>query len=145
MIVSTDIRLGTTNDLPFIISSWTRSIRYIYPNQFIDNFADTYQPYLHHLISNSMVVVAHEASDINEIISYLVYTSFLGKQVVHFAFTKDGARQQGKLNQLLAFSNPEKQLVLFTHPAKNELMMRHLVKKYVFDPQLLKLIATTKT
>ena len=138
--LNTEIRLSTIKDLPFIISSWTQTIKHIYPNQYALDFSETYHTYLSNLINKSTTIVSHLAEDNNEIISYLVYTSFQGRQVVHFAYTKVGARQLGELSELLRYSNPMQLPIIFTHPAKNETIMKHFCSKTIFDPTILPLI-----
>lgn len=91
-------------------------------------------------MNTSLTLIAHLQDEPDEIISYLVYSSFRGNQVIHFAYTKVDARNQGILKQLLIFSNPEHMPVILTSPTKNENIMAALTKHYIFDPTVLQLM-----
>jgi uroporphyrinogen-III decarboxylase len=135
-MINTQIRLATTDDLHFIVDSWARSLRHTYPNQYAIDFYPRTLNELSELIKECTVVIAHEATDHNEIISWMVYTTFKTNIVVHFAYTKDGARKQGKIKDLLNFANLLNSSVVFTRPAKNENIMKVLASKYIYDPTL---------
>ena len=137
MFIDTTIRIGTTDDIPFIVDSWARTIANIYPNRYIIDFQPKFRSYLKTLIDKSTIIVAVDTLDDNEIISYLVYTSFDRKLVIHFAYTKDDARNTGKLNSLISFANITNAPIIFTHPAKNENRMIHFVSKYIYNPYII--------
>lgn len=138
--LTVDIRLGTKQDIPFIADSWVKSIKHIYPNQYALDFTSHYHDHVAKLMNTSLTLIAHLQDEPDEIISYLVYSSFRGNQVIHFAYTKVDARNQGILKQLLIFSNPEHMPVILTSPTKNENIMAALTKHYIFDPTVLQLM-----
>lgn len=131
-----DIRLGTTDDLPFILSSWTGMIGKLYPNQYALDFKDKYKSYLHSLLPTCLTIVAHLSGEPNEILGYLVYSSFRQQLVVHYTYVKLDARRQGIANAMLQFANPINTSIIFTHPANNEKVMQHFSKSYIFDPSI---------
>lgn len=136
-----EIRLSTIDDIHFIINSWTLSMKHIYPHQYELDFNIHYNNYLTKLISNSACLIAHPIGDSNEILSYLVYSSFKQNLVAHFAYTKVDARNQGLLRSLLRFANPYGTFAtIFTHPTKNEHIMDHFSKKWIFDPSIINLM-----
>jgi hypothetical protein len=132
-----DIRLGTTNDLSFILSSWTIATHHIYPNQYSFHFNENFNNYLRHLINQSVILIAHLPDQPQEILSYLVYTSFRNNLVIHFAYTKLHARRQKIVSRLIQFSNPQDFPIVFTHAPKSESMMISLCEKHVFYPNIL--------
>jgi hypothetical protein len=139
-LVPFEIRLATTDDIHFITNSWLLSTKHQYPNQYALDFAKHYTEYLSKLTSRSISLVAHLQEEPSEILSYLVYTSFRKNMVVHFAYSKVDARNQGIVRNLLQFANPEKLPIVFTHPAKNENLMQHFARKWIFDPSVIQLL-----
>jgi hypothetical protein len=137
MIPEHAIRLGTINDLPFIKDSWRKAIKYIYPHQYELDFDKNYQLHMQKLIDNSIILVNHVKDDSNDILSYLIYTSFRGKMVIHFAYSVVDARNNGLVKELMTFASPEKIPVIFTHPAKNEQIMHKLSQSYIYDPTII--------
>lgn len=135
-----EIRLATVDDLPFIKDSWLLAIKYIYPNQYELDFADNFQPHMQKIIQGSVIVVAHLAEEPNEILSYLIYTSFRHQQIIHYGYTKVDARRQGLLNHLICFTNPHKLPIVFTHPAKNQNVMAVFCRKYIYSPSAQELL-----
>lgn len=144
MLIDTTIRFAYTTDIPFIINSWANTIHDIYPNYYVFDFQSKYRTYLKSLIEKSTTIVAVDTLDDNEIISFLVYTSFNNKLVIHFAYTKVDARNTGKLTSLISFANIINTSIIFTHPAKNENRMKHFTSKYIYDPSLLLLLLDNK-
>lgn len=136
MDVDTLIRLGTTDDLHFVISNMAATLSTTYPNQYALNYFTICQQHIRQLCQSSLVLIQHESSDPNDIVSYLIYTSFHNQLVVHYAYTKWDARRQGKLKELIEFANPNGSNIIFTHPAKNENAMKYFASKHIFDPNL---------
>ena len=134
------IRLGTKDDLPFILDSWIKMTKHTYPNQYALDFHQHFQERLQPLVQSSLTLVAHLEGEPNEVVSYLVYGSFRKRLVIHYAYTKLDARNQGIVRQLIQFANPENMPIVFTHAAKNENMMNALAKKHIFDPSVLQLM-----
>lgn len=135
MNLPTDIRLAIKDDLAFIKDSWTKSMKYIYPNQYALDFTSHYQDNIDNIISNSVAIVSFLRGHEEEIISYLVYKFFKGEiMIAYFGYTKADARKQNKLNDLIRFANPDKLPIVFTAPPKNETIMKHFSSKYIFDP-----------
>lgn len=134
------IRLGMVDDLPFILDSWTQQMKHIYPNQYQKDFSVQYQRYLRALIAKSTILVAYLEGEEDQIISYLVYTSFENRMVIHYAYTKVDARGDGKVHDLILFGNPLSLPIVFTHAAKNENIMIAFVKKHTYDPTLIELM-----
>jgi len=139
-MVNTLIRLGTKDDYPFILNSWTNQQVHIYPNNYSFQYKAKLQTSLLHLLNKSIVLVLHEESSEVEIVGYLVYGSFLDRQVIHFGYVKHDARREGQLTKLMQFSNPDKKTIVFTYPAKNENLMKVLCDRYIFDPSVLGVI-----
>lgn len=136
-----EIRLGTIDDTHFIINSWILTMKHIYPHQYELDFTKRYTQYLNKLVSNSACLVANPIGDNNEILSYLVYSSFKQNLVAHFAYTKVDARNQGLLRSLIRFATANTNFpIVFTHPTKNENMMIAFTKKWIFDPSILYLM-----
>ena len=134
----TTIRIGTKDDLSFILDSWIKTAKYIYPNQYVLDFNKKYNEYLNVLIEKSTIIVSCIDNDPKDIVSYLVYSSFVGRfLVIHFAYTKVAARKEGIISSLINFANPNNDPVVFTHAAKNENIMKVLCLKYIFDPSVL--------
>lgn len=139
-----DIRIGTTDDMPFVADSWCKAMRHQYPNQYAFDFSSNYHDHIYQLLDRSILITAHLQGDTKEILGYLVYKAWGSperKQIIHFAYTKADARQQGIMNKLIEWSNPEHYPIIFTHSAKNETIMRHLAKKYIYDPSILNILA----
>ena len=137
------IRLAEKTDLPFILDSWTQCMKHMYPNQYALDFSKNYQnDHLKPLIEKSGSVIAHLEDEANEIISFLVFGSFKDNLIVHYAYTKVDARKQGIINQLIEFASvgATKQSIIFTHAAKNENTMMALMKKYIYDPSILRIM-----
>lgn len=138
--LDTTIRIGTTDDIPFVLDAWVKSLRHIYPNQYALDFYPKAIDKCRILLDKSVSLVSHLSDDPNELISFIVYSSFRGSEVVHFAYTKLDARRQGKVKELLQFSNPQFTTTIFTHPAKNESVMKHFSSKYIYDPSILEIL-----
>ena len=136
----TEIRLGRLDDLPFVKDSWLKAEKHTFPNQYALDFSKHFQEHMQSIIDQSVILVANLPDDANEILSYIIYSSFRLNEVVHFAYTKTDARRQGLLNHLLEFSNPSHLPIVFTHAAKNENVMKSLCKRYIFDPSMLKVM-----
>lgn len=136
------IRLGTVKDTPFIVDSWVKMVSNQYPNQYALDFRPRYQDHVTKILAKSVTLVAHLEGEPDEILSYLVYSSFRKCQVIQFAYTKFDARKQGLLNALLAFSNESRLPVVFTVAAKNGDAMHHFAKRFVFDPTAVALVET---
>lgn len=134
------LRLGTKDDLPFIVSSWTQMTKHTYPNMFALDYNKHFGERIARLVNKSSVVVAHLDGEPNEIVGYIVYTTFIKSCVVHYTYVKLDARGQGISNTLLAFANPIVLPVVFTHPPKNENLMNKLCTKYIYDPYVLELM-----
>lgn len=134
------IRLATQDDLTFIISSWTKAMYDLYPHKYALDFTSHYHRYLNNLLNKSLVAVSCWDESPQDIVGYLVYTSFRNELIVHYAYTKLDDRKKGILKDLLAFANPMGAPIIFTHPAKNEKVMQYFVSKYIYDPALLSLI-----
>jgi hypothetical protein len=62
--------------------------------------------------------------------------------IIHYAYTKVDARRQGIVKELMEFPKIDgrEHTVIFTHPAKNENMMMTLMKKYIYDPSILRIM-----
>ncbi len=134
--VPTEVRVGLIEDFRFVADSWAKSLRPIGYNYLaFDWFPRKLRDIQAHL-ERSTVLVAHLDGEPSEIVSYLVYTRVRDIFVAHFAYTKDNARRQGIVRELLAVANAEQLPVAFTQPAKNEETMRHFAGKFVFDPDL---------
>ena len=140
MNLDTSIRIGTKQDLSFILDSWSKISKHIYPNQYISSFQEDYNVYLKHLISNSMIIISHLYNEPDVIVSYLVYFVSLDRLFIHFAYTKLSARNEGQVSKLIQFANPSSLPIVFTHPPKNENLMKSLCKKYVFNPTVLQVL-----
>lgn len=131
-------RIGMEQDVHFIADSWTRTLFKIYPNQYaIDFFSKTIADIKAHL-SRSQILIAHLEDEPEEIVSYIVsnHQQFGKVLIVHFAYTKDLARRQGVLRDLLEIANPDKRPIAFTQPAKNANIMEYFSKKAIYDPSL---------
>lgn len=139
-IMPDNIRIATTDDLPFIYDSWLKTVCHTYPNQFALDFRKYEQNNIKDLLNKSMAIILHLPDEPNIILAYLVYSTFLHNQVVLFAYTKSDIRRVGLLTRLLSFSNPDNLPIVFTVPTKNEKTMEILSKKYIFDPTILELI-----
>lgn len=139
-MIPISIRVASQSDLAFIKDSWRKCMKYIYPNQYAIDFDQKFNQQMSNLIENSITLVAYLESNPEEVISYLIHTSFRGNQVIHFAYTKLDARRQGMMKQLLQLSNPGQVPIIFTHPAKNEKIMQSLLSHYLFDPSIVELL-----
>jgi hypothetical protein len=138
--MKSDIRLATVDDLAFIKDSWLKAEKHTFPNSYALDFSEHFHSHMASIIDQSVILVAHLWDDANEILSYLIYSSFRNSQVIHFAYTKSDARRQGILNKLIKFSNVTNAPIVFTHAAKNENIMKALCKHYIYDPNILKLM-----
>lgn len=134
------IRLASTNDLHFIKDSWTKTIKHIYPNQYVLDFSNKFNAKLDAAIPQSVILVAALDTDQNNIVSYLVYTIFHEAIIILFAYTLLDERRQGFINHLLSVANPNNNRVVLTSPTKNENILKHLHEKYIFDPSILQLV-----
>lgn len=128
------IRLGTKDDVPFILDSWRRMSHKTYPNKYILDFPLRYQKYLHSLLPQCVSLVACLSDMPEAIVGWIVYTSSLTHLLAHYAYVRAEERRQGIMKQLLSFANPAQLGIVFTHPAANENIMQHLSKQYIFDP-----------
>jgi hypothetical protein len=132
------IRLATTDDLHFIQDSWLKAASHTYPNQHALDFATHQKQRMQTLIDASVIIVAHLPEDSNELLSYLVYSSFRGNLVIHYSYTKTDARNKGILRSLIGFAaGPNTVPIVFTQAAKNENIMKHYANKFIFDPSVL--------
>lgn len=134
------IRLGTVDDTSFIIKTWAKTQQQIYPNNHAFDFFQKYNEYIKLLIDKSVILVSCLSDSPNDIVGFIVYTSFDHKCVVHFAYVRPDVRRDGICNNLLNTANPINAPIIFTSPAKNEHMMKHLTTKYIFDPSLIGLL-----
>jgi hypothetical protein len=135
--VSTSVRLATTQDHPFILDSWAKELSHTFPFKYHTDYYHFILPTLSKLLQQSTIAIAYLNNEPEEIVSYLIYTCFLHRQVIHFAYTKNEARHQGKLTQLLNFSNPTALPMVLTHPAKSDNRMKRLTQRCIFDPSIL--------
>ena len=133
-MLETTIRLGMTDDLPFVLSSWTTCMRHIYPNQYVFHFQEDFHHHISNILSKSILLISCLSSDPNEIISYLIYSSFKENMVIHFGYTKLDARGAGILHSLIEYANPNHLPIIFTHPPKSEKLMIELCQKHIFHP-----------
>ena len=138
--ISFRVRMGEVSDLPFIYDSWMQSMKFIYPHKYDKNFSKNYAKVLSNLIDKSSSLVAHLEGDRDEILSYLIYTSFEEHLVIHFAYTKADCRKEGKVRELITFANPLFAPIIFTHPCKNENVMEYLCRKFIYDPSIIGLL-----
>ena len=134
------IRLGKLDDLPFVRNSWTLGMETQYPNMHALDFRKRFHEFLTGLIEKSTVLIAHLDDDEDEILSYLVYTSFRDMLVIHYAYTKEDARKQGIVSDLMKFANVNDYPVVFTHASRNPNRMKKFCMKYIFDPGVLQLL-----
>lgn len=134
------VRMGEVSDLPFIYDSWMQSLKFIYPHKYDKCFSKNYAKIINILLDKSCSLVAHLEGERDEILSYLIYTSFEENMVIHFGYTKADCRREGKLRELLHFANPLLLPVVFTHPAKNENVMEYLCRKFIYDPSIIGLL-----
>lgn len=136
LLSDTNIRLATKDDLPFIADSWCKAMYHTYPNQYVLDFVPKFHKQIAGILQNASCVVSCLDTDPNAIVSYLIYTSFMGNLVVYYAYTKVEERKNGFLNQLLEFANPDNRPTIFVYPAKNERIMQHFAQKFIYDPYL---------
>lgn len=134
------IRLGEVGDLAFIQDAWAKSLSKTYPNQYQFDFLSRCHQQIKYLIDKSVIVCQVLDDSPEDIVSFLVYTSFRQQMVVLYAYTRQEERRQGFLNELLAFANPEQHPLIFISPCKNENVMRYFASKYVFDPTILRVM-----
>jgi hypothetical protein len=138
--IDIDIRLGTLDDIQFITSSWLSSTRHIYPNQYNIDFELGFRQHISDLIANSVVLIANLKDEPDEIISYIIYTSFKTNMIIHFAYTKLAARRCNIVSNLIAFANPAQYPIVFTHAPRNENLMIELCNKHIFNPNIMDLL-----
>lgn len=134
------IRVGVKQDLHFIYDSFAKSMAKTEYNKYIVDFLPKIIKKIPILCERSMILVSSLEKDRNEIISYIVYTSFDNKLVIHYCYTKADARQQGICRELIDTANINNDFIIFTHPAVNPNAMKHFSKKYIYDPSLLELL-----
>jgi hypothetical protein len=146
----TTIRLGVKDDLPFVLSSWLHTVKSQYPNYYQLDFDTLFTQHMHSLLDKSILLVACLDSSPNDIISYLVYTSFPRfrgsdashqQLVCHMAYTRHEERRMGQVNKLIAFAlNGEQHPIVMTTACKNLNCMEALCKKYIYAPQTIGLL-----
>ncbi len=140
MQLDLSIRIATIDDLSFIIKSWVRTQSQIYPNNFAFDFYNKYNNYVKSLLDKSVTLVSCLSDSQEDIVGYLVYTSFDGKCVIHFSYVRPEERKVGICNSLIQFANIDNTPIIFTSPAKRQDIMKHLNTKYIFDPSLVTLL-----
>jgi hypothetical protein len=134
--VPTAIRVGTDDDLRFIVASWASTSRAIYPNGHAFDFWSRTTGDIRAHLERSSVLVAYLEGEPDEIVSYLVTVRHHTILVAHFAYTKEAARRQGHVRSLLALANPDGLGLTFTHPARNPNAMAAFCKRAIFDPEM---------
>jgi hypothetical protein len=130
------VRVGLEQDVRFVVSTWAKSMRGIYPNQYAFEFYQRIHADIRAHIDRANTLIAYLEDEPEEIVAYLVFLRRRQHIVAHFAYTKEGARREGHLSTLLELANPDKLPLTFTHPARNENAMRHFVSRAIFDPSL---------
>lgn len=142
MLTTSDlsVRLAQSSDLHFIKDSWTKTMKYSYPNQYVLDFAPKFQAKLDQVIPHCVILVATLDSDPSNIISYLVYTIFKDSLIILFAYTLVDERKQGFCNHLLNIANPYNNKIILTSPTKNPNILQHLAQTHIFDPDILSLV-----
>lgn len=133
-----EIRLATNDDLGFVIASWLGMRHRTHPNMFALDFAEHEKPRIRARLDSSITIVAQLEGHYNELLGCLVYGSFIGTLVMHFATVKDDAREQGIFTAMLMFAQGYKPSpVVFTTPARSEDAMKRLCKRFIYDPSIL--------
>lgn len=129
-------RVGLEEDVRFVLSSWCASLRGVYPNRHVHDFWIRVPIDVRAHIDRATTLIAYLEDQPDEIVSYLVFLRRRGIVIVHYAYTKDLARRQGHVHNLLALANPERLPICFTQPARNENVMAHFCRTAIFDPSL---------
>lgn len=123
------VRAANANDVPFILSTWLRGLRY--GNDWFalidkDAYFTKYAVVVDNLLRNSYVSVACLASDPEVIVGYIVYD--VG--VLHWVYVKKAWRRLGLAKQLVPYNPIER----ITHLTK--LGQRLMPEHWRFDPFL---------
>lgn len=139
-----EIRLATNDDLGFIIAAWLGLRHRTHPNGFALDFAEHEKPRIMARLGASIALVAHLEGHHNELLGCLVYGSFMGTLVLHFASVKVDAREQGIFASMLRFAQGDKPSpVVLTTPARSDEAMTRLCKRFIFDPSILDVMGAT--
>ena len=135
-LVPIEVRVGLEEDVPFIVSTWTASMRGVYPNRYAHDYWPRMTEAVRAHVDRANTIVAYLSEFPAEIVAYLVFLRRRDIIIAHFAYTKDLARRQGHVRTLLALANPDRLPLSFTQPARNENVMEHLCRSAIFCPQL---------
>lgn len=126
------IRPMAEEDYNFVIQSWLKS--YKHNSYFCKRIRDNiYYKYHHQVITrilardNCKVLIAADPEDSKVILGYLVYESFQGKELVHYAYIKTSFRGLGIGGALLRSSTINPFESLFSHWTKDT---DGLIEKY---------------
>lgn len=95
------IREGKVADVPLILSTWLRGLRYgnkYYGAMDAKSYFTNYKRVIEHIISKSVVLVACDDDDEDTIFGYAVVEPGL----LHWVYVKELHRRRGIANQLIA-------------------------------------------
>lgn len=134
------VRGAAKTDIPFITSSWLRSYRDGYLVRAIPNTVYYYQHHkiLEHLLPRSIVLVACNEQDPDQILGWICAEVIDTALVVHYVYTKQPFRKFGIAKRLVDLLQETEQppAVMVTH---NTQMARPIIKakKWIYNPYLL--------
>ena len=113
------LRAPCDQDGSFIIDSMVREVRDHYPNTHMDKslFYKEYKEIVKTLISKSLIVIAANPEDPDQIFGYLIFEKIEDIPIIHFLYVKLTFRENGIATQLLksVFENFGKEKTLITH------------------------------
>ncbi len=113
------LRSPCDQDGSFIIDSWVREAREHYPFSHMDKalFYKEYKETVKTLISKSLIVIACNPEDQDQIYGYLSFEKVEDIPIIHFIYVKLTFRENGIAKLLLdsVFENFGKEKTLITH------------------------------
>jgi len=112
------IREATVDDAPFIFNSWLKSYK---DSDFARRVPNIIYFAEHHkliegLLSHCSIYVACSEEDSNQILGYIVASSFTGTPIIHYIYIKHSFRKLGLATQLISsLSLNKSNMIAVTH------------------------------
>lgn len=149
-----DILLRGPNpkDSSFLLDSWIREERDKFPNNLVDKaiFYEHYKEIVKVLISKSMVLLAVNPEDTDQIYGYLVFEKNFEIPIIHFLYVKLVFRENGIATQLIKsiFPNFQTEKTIITHVprARKDIPTKQSLIKFNlrYDPFIIQRRLNTK-
>lgn len=113
------LRAPNNQDGSFILDSWVRENREQYPNNLVDKslFYTEEKKIVKILITKSLILIACNPDDTDQIYGYLVFEKIEDIPIIHFLYVKLLFRENGVAKQLIESVFPDfgKNKTIITH------------------------------